>query len=186
MKHSNKPSNRIPFLRYTKMAIFALVLILATTSCSKSSDDEEEGNGNGYFISFKANGTSIEYKPDDFMVASFVDDGTYFLATFAGVGRSSAIQFQAHDHTAIVEKEYSGYFVKQATQTPAYVIGASISFSQLQVTHSTPDKDPDVNVTIDEITATTVRGSFSGTLKSKGKDDVNITKGKFFIPRNNV
>jgi len=45
--------------------------------------------------------------------------------------------------------------------------------------------NPIANVIISEISPTTVRGTFNGTLKADGKPDVLITQGEFFVWRAN-
>jgi len=45
--------------------------------------------------------------------------------------------------------------------------------------------NPVTSITITEITSTSVKGTFSGTVKASGKSDISITNGEFYVWRAN-
>ena len=59
-----------------------------------------------------------------------------------------------------------------------------ISYTIASIGYSNPDPNNDVRVAFTEITATTVRGTFSGTMKSTGRPNLSIS-GEFFAKRLN-
>lgn len=186
MKYLKQISKNISFLRYTKMAIAFLILITTALSCSKSSDDEDDKNG-VYVITFEANGILQKFTSDHFPIGDFHDNGTQYSGLFKANQSASSIGIQVYDNKPITEKTlYKGYAVTQATQTPAYAIGATLVYKEGQNTYVTPYVNPDVTVKIEKITTTTATGTFSGTLKSSGKPDVIITNGKFHVPLGDI
>lgn len=165
--------------RYFTIGFVLLALVLG--SCNKEDDEEEGGESDKYMISFKANGTLQEFTSDHFPMASFYDNGTQYNCLVTGTRSASRIGVEAMDKKPIIETTYTGYAITQATQTPAYVVGAAISYSEGQTIYITPYENPDVKVEITKITETTVQGKFNGTLKSSGKPDLVITEGKFLV-----
>lgn len=174
---------------FTKAASYLIIglamVAMLSGSCKKGdgSDEEEEDNGNGYKISLKVDGVLWEFEDQYFPpYGSFVDNGVLFSGTFGATGRASSVGLQVYDTKAIVKHDYSGYVV---TQTSGHntISGAVVSFADSQLSYSTQSiTNPTVHVQLTEITATTARGTFSGTLKSQnGKPDIKITDGKFYV-----
>lgn len=167
---------------------FAIIALLMG-SCSKDDeDDEEEGGGNGYKITFKVDGVSKEFADADFPPhGSFTDNGKQYSGSFIATGRASSVGFQVYDTKAIVEKDYSGYVITPTTgQNSLY--GAVVSYADGQLSYSSQSlTNPTVQVKITEITATSVRGEFSGTLKlQNGSANVTISDGKFYVKLNSA
>lgn len=158
--------NTIPVL------IFALFMISA---CSK--DEVEDGS---YRVKFKANGTPVEFNSQLTLTASFGQSGNQYVAVFTGYDAESNISIQVHDGKAIEEKNYSGYILSGSA-----FVGALIAYKDKAGTVYTQGVPGNASITVSEITATEVRGTFSGTLKATGKDDVIITEGEFFVKRLN-
>ena len=165
----------------TYLILVLAIMALLLSSCKK---DDNIG-GNSYMISFKTNGVLEEFPLEDAVSGSFYEDvtKTQFGLRFTGTDNPRKIYLDVYDDKMITESPYTGYAVTPATgQKPAYIVGAKIAYStDAQTTHSTISQNPDVTISISEITQTTVRGTFSGTLKSNGKADIDITEGKFFV-----
>ncbi len=154
------------------VVIFVLFMISA---CSK--DGVEDGS---YRVKFKANGTTVEFNSQFTSTASFGQSGNQYVAVFTGYDAESNISIQVHDGKAIEAKNYSGY-----VSTGSGFSGALIAYKDKAGTVYTQGVPGNASITVSEITATEVRGTFSGTLKATGKDDVMITDGEFFVKRLN-
>ncbi len=162
---------------------FTLVALFSVSCSSSGDDEEEEQTGNGYKITLKVDGVSKEFQDEDFPpFGSLTDNGTQYSASFAATGRASSVGFQVYDTKAIVQKDYSGLVITP-TSGHNLIYGAVLSYAESQDSYSTQSvTNPVVHVDIKEITSTSVRGEFSGTLKSQGtKADIKITEGKFYI-----
>lgn len=161
------------------------VVALFLGSCEKT-EEEEEDNGNGYKITFKVDGVLKEFADVDFPPSgTFTDNGTQYSAQFGATGRASSVSVQVYDTKAVIEKDYSGFEITPTTGHNS-LYGAVLSYADGQLAYSTQSiTNPNVHVKIKEITSTSVRGEFSGTLKSQnGKADINITEGKFYASVN--
>jgi hypothetical protein len=182
MENLKQTSKYLRFSQFTKMTIFVFSLLISITSCSTGSDDDVDDEIGDYKISFNANGVLQEFTSDHFPQGSVSDNGTQYIARFTGVRSSSTIQIEALDNKAIIKTSYSDYVITQATtQSLAFVVGASIAYAEGQTTYTTPSTNPNVLVTITEINSNSVRGTFSGTLQSNGKEDLVVTNGKFYV-----
>ncbi len=162
-------------------ALFALF----SSSCKTVDDDEEEENGNGYKITLKVDGVAKEFASEDFPpFGSFTDNGKQYSASFAATGRASSVGLTVYDTKAIVKKDYGGFVITPTTGANL-LYGAVVSYAEGQDSYSTQSiTNPTVQIKITEITATSVRGEFSGTLKSQnGKPDIIISKGEFYVQR---
>ena len=164
---------------------FALITLFLG-SCKKDGDGDDVDDSSSYIISFKLNGELQKFADENFPPSgSFYDDGTQYSGLFAATGYATSIGFQVYDTNAIVEKDYSGLVI---TPTSGHnsLYGAVVSYTNGQDSYSTQSvTNPTVHIKITEITSTSVRGEFSGTLKSQnGKADVVITEGKFFVSVN--
>lgn len=161
------------------------VLALFSSSCKTQDDEEEQGDGNGYKITFEVDGVAKEFSDKDFPpIGVFTDDGKQFTGHFAATGRASSVGFQVYDTKAIVKHDYIGYVITP-TSGHNMVYGAVVSYTDGQLSYSTQSiTNPTVQVEITEITTISVRGKFSGSLKSQsGKPDIRISKGDFFVQR---
>lgn len=171
---------------YLILSLACIALFLG--SCKKDGDDDDDDgrdDSGSYMISFKANGVFQEFTSEDFTKGAFSDNGTQYSSIVTGTRSSGqiAIGVEVFDNKAISETTYTGYVVTEATsQTPAYVVGASINYRDQQMIYLTGAQSPNVTIKITAITATSVQGTFSGTLKSGGGPDIVITEGKFYVP----
>lgn len=160
---------------------FILIALLAG-SCKK----EDEDAVNDYEISFKSNGDLDEFKVED-VAGSFYEDktGSQFGLRFTANKGEFTVYLDVYDLKAITESTYSGYkTTPPAGQKPTLIEGAKLAYNDgnTYTVHKTDIKNPDVTISISEITKTTVRGSFKGTLKASGKPDMVVTEGKFYVP----
>ena len=113
--------------------------------------------------------------------ASFSDNGTQYYAQVSATGRSNTIGLIVYDTKAIEEKDYSGFVITPTTGSNT-LYGAILTYTEGILEYSTESiSNPSVHVEITEITANSVRGEFSGILRSQnGNADINITEGKFY------
>lgn len=155
--------------------IFAIVF----SSCKK--DDNGDNGANDYVMKFKANGSQVVLNSQPSLVATFANAGAIFNGVFNGSDGASIMILQVYDSKNISETNYIGYKLVGSS-----FIGAVISYNDASGTgYAQGSVNPDTKVTISEITTTTVRGTFSATLKSAGKPDIAITDGEFFVWRAN-
>lgn len=166
---------------------FSLVALLSS-SCKKGDDgdDDDIGGGNGYKITLEVDGASKEFADEDFPpIGVFSDNGTQYNGQFGATGYASSVSFQVYDTKPIVKQKYSGFVITPTTGHNSFY-GAVVSYTDGQLSYSTQGKtNPTVNVEITEITASSVRGKFSGTLKSQnGKPDITVSKGEFYVRLN--
>lgn len=157
------------------------VVAMLTGSCKKEDVEDDEGDGDGYKITFKVDGVAKEFADKDLPPRGYIYEN---FGQFLGTARASSISFRVVDTKPIVKHDYSGYVVTP-TSDGNKVYGAVLSYSDGQLSYSTQSiTSPKVQVKITEITATSIRGEFSGTLESlNDKPDIKISNGKFYVER---
>lgn len=156
-----------------------VVLTMVFSSCKK--DDKGDNASDGYVMKFKVNGSQVVLNSQPSLVAAFANTGAIFNGVFNGSDGASIMILQVYDNKAISQTTYSGYKLVGSS-----FVGAIISYSDASGTgYAQGSANPDTKVTISEITTTTVSGTFSATLKSAGKPDIDITDGEFFVWRAN-
>lgn len=167
-------------------AVGTLLLALVSALGCSSSTDSTSTNGSTYFIRFTANGTQYEYHDQlAFPIsATFIHTGNEYNAVVAGESDNVAttggtISLGAFDVVPITTKTYGA--LQPVGTSGGFTLG-QITYTIGGVGYSNMDASNDIHVTFTEITATTVRGTFSGTLKSSGHPNVSIT-GEFFAKR---
>lgn len=172
---------------FTKTANYFIlglaVVALLLGSCKKEDVEDDEGQGDGYKITFKVDGVSKEFADKDFPPSgAFYDDGKQYRGIFGATGRASSVSLEVYDIKAILKKDYSGFVITPTTGNNS-LYGAIVSYADGQLGYSTQSiTNPTVQVKVTEITATSVRGEFSGTLKSQDKKtEIKITGGKFYV-----
>ncbi len=167
-------------------ASYLIICFTLVTLLLGSCKNEDEIK-NDYQISFKANGVLEEFVVEDDVAGSFYEDvtATQYGLRFTGTKQNFTIYLDVYDLKAITESTYSGYKTTPAVgQKPTIIEGAKIAYNDgdTYTVHKTDIKNADVTISISEISKTSVRGSFSGTLKANGKPDMVITEGKYFVP----
>ena len=169
---------------YTSRKAIALILGFAVLSIALAAckdKDDDNGGTEEYAFRFKANGSQVELKLKGALVAAFSHSGAINNGVFTGSDGVSSITLQVFDSKTISETTYSGYTIVGSS-----VIGALINYNDASGTgYSQGSVDPNVTVTITEITETTVRGKFNATVKATGKPDISITEGDFYVWRAN-
>lgn len=157
--------------------LFIALLSATFSSCSKDDEPAE----NDYYVRFNASGQKVEFKVHGSLVAAFGQSGSNHNAVFTGYDATSNISLQVFDNKAITTATYTGY-----TLSDSSFIGALIGYTDKSGTLYMQDAlNPVTSISISEITATTVKGTFSGTVKASGKTDISITNGEFYVWRAN-
>lgn len=159
------------------MAWALLVAVVILGGCKK--DDAEAGGP--YYMRFKVNGALVEFKVQASLVAAFGHADKVYNAAFTGYDIDSNISLQVFDSKEIGATTYSGYGLVNSA-----IVGAIIGYSDKSGTLYTQGAlNSDATITIAEITSSTVKGTFSGTLRANGKPDLAVTNGEFFVWRAN-
>lgn len=160
----------------TLLAGFILAILLFS-SCKK--DQTSQG---GYLMKFDVNGKTVEFTTQASLVAAFSNTGSQYLGVFTGYDANSNMSLSVFDNKAIVPGTFSGYSVSNGA-----LVGILITYQDdsgtVYVQSTTTSSDAVINIS--EITATTVRGTFSGTLETSGKQTISVTNGQFFVWRAN-
>ena len=157
--------------RQARILMLGFALLLLLSSCKK-----DDNGVSGYLIQFKANGKQVEFTEQASLLTLFYS-GSVYNALFSGYTASSNISLQVFDNKTISETTYSGY----ALVGSAFV-GALIDYQDTDGTiYTQGTANSDASVTITQLAATTVRGTFSATLKASGKPDMVISQGQFFV-----
>lgn len=152
------------------------LLVFVLVSCKKDNDD-----GGIYKMKFKANDTMVEFRTQASLTASYGQSGSQYNALFTGYDAESNMSLQVFDSKPIEEATYSGYVLSGSA-----FVGALIGYQDKSGTLFTQGaNNSNATINLTEITSTTVRGTFSGTLKASGKPDIQITNGEFFVWRTN-
>lgn len=162
--------------RLTATFFYLVVFTLLFNGCKK--DQSTQG---GYLMKFDVNGKTVEFTGQASLVAAFSNTGNQYLGVFTGYDANSNMGLQVYDNKAIVPGTFSGYAISNSA-----IVGVLIGYqdtSGTQYTQGTTNSD--AVITISELTATTVRGTFSGTLKAAGKSDISVTNGQFYVWRAN-
>jgi hypothetical protein len=158
---------------FLAIAVFAFVLI----GCKK---DDDAGSG-VYRMKFKVDGNQVEFNLQTALVAAFGQSGSQYNSVISGSDSKSNVGLQVFDNKIIATGKYSGYTISNSA-----VVGALMHYQDLNGTVYTQGTvSPDIEITINEINDTTVKGTFRGTLKSTGKANISITDGEFFVWRAN-
>lgn len=165
---------------FRRISIQILVLLLLAVTFGSCSKDDEPAE-NEYYVRFNANGQNVEFKVHGLLVAAFGQAGNQYNASFTGGNTNSNVSLQVFDNKAITSATYSGYVL-----TGSAFIGAIIGYQDNSGTLFTQGAvSPNSIITISEITSTTVKGTFSGTVTASGKSDISITGGEFYVWRAN-
>jgi hypothetical protein len=132
-------------------------------------------------MSFKVDGTTIEFTGSFSLTATFAQAGNVFSGIFTGYQGLSNMVLQVYDNKSISPTTYTAYGLVGTS-----FVGALLSYNNPNGTfYSQSSTNSDATITISEITEKTVRGTFSATLKAAGKADIAITEGKFYVWRAN-
>ncbi len=169
MKHIDRIKRTANYLLGT------VIILFITVSCST------QNSPSGYVMKFKADGTAIEFTGQSTVVAAFANSGSQYTATFTGYNSGSNISLTVYDNKAIAPGTFTGY-----TEDNSAFIGALIVYMDSNgKVYSQMTSNSDIKVVISQITATAVKGTFSGTLSSSDDSSISITNGEFYVWRVN-
>lgn len=171
-------------MTYSRRRLFTLAFVaplIVALGCGGSSDSTGPG-GSGYFVRFRAGGEQVSYTLQNSLLMTFSNSGSQYVGIVSGFDPSSNVNLQVYSNSAITATTYSGYNVSGGS-----LVGALVGYHPAGGTLYTSSSSSGVTatVTITELTATTVRGTFSATLYAAGKPDVSVTNGEFHVPRYN-
>jgi hypothetical protein len=163
------------------LTVYAILLPGCGGSSGTGPDDDQ--NPNGHYIRFKADGVQKEYTDDLLVYAFFTQVNPEYVFAGEGVGAGGSItdgsiSLSAMDVAPITTKTYGSYQLSGSGWTVGqilYRIGG--------VQYETSDVPSDVRVTLTQIGASEVRGTFSGTVKATGRPSIAISAGEFFLLR---
>ena len=167
----------------TLKAVVLTVAVLAV-ACGKDSDGGTGPSNDGdLFYRFDANGTRVTYTVQQSLLGSFSRNNNQRVLIITGFNANSNSALQVYSGADIGVGSYSGYTINPAQ---GVVIGTIMHYQDSNgVLYATDSSvNPTDVVTITDLTATTVRGTFSGRLKSAGRPDMVITNGEFLVKRN--
>lgn len=168
-------------LQLTKNAsTLASVLTLLCLMIISGSCGSDEGS-EGYVMRFNANGALVEFTAGGSLTASFSKDDNQYIGVFIGSDDTRTMVLKVYDTEEIADTVYRQFEPKGsgfAGSLIAYEDGTGASYTQGVLV-------PDIRVRVTEITSTSVRGAFGGTLKADGKPDIAVTGGEFFVKRIN-
>jgi hypothetical protein len=165
-------------MKHALMYLFFVINIFAFSACSNDDNDQI------YYIRFSANGNLIEYTNQLVLIAGFGQATGIYTGTVNGANDlSSNIGLQIYNNNPIVEGIYSGYGIIDNS-----VVGVIIGYTEKDsgvLFSSGGGPNVDATIEISEITPTSLRGTFNGTLLAAGRSNINITNGSFFVRRAN-
>lgn len=181
--------------------LFNLILIVA--GCKKKPVIVENNNGQ-YFVKFKANGAQQNFTIPS-STAQFHDSITvagkkvHIYAVGAAGMNFHSIQFGIYSDkvlTGTTNYRESDLLYGYQPQMIMIYVNNPTSFGNLSIgsydplpPYSFPSIPRDCSISLTEVTATSIKGTFSGTVyleKPNGEPDLNnktsITNGEFFLP----
>lgn len=168
-------------LRFFSVRAPFLLLILGTTlvaACDSGSTDGDPEPGE-YFVRFSAGGTPISFTRQGSIVGTFAQSGNQHNAIFTGYDETTGIHLQIYDREAVTEQTYSGYGFEADA-----VVGVLIGYYNADASYASGiSPTEETRVVVSEITETSVRGTFQGTVMADGRPDLVLTDGEFFVQR---
>lgn len=147
--------------------LFVSLAVVTLASCKKDKDDAP-----AYYLSAKVDGTKKDFNTA--IVAQKEGDATngysVYIVAAGGTATSPlpAFDLTISDDVAITAKTYT------ATATQIQADGSYTPDSQ-----SSYDSDTDFTITVSSITATEIKGTFSGKVEDSSGGVKTITEGSF-------
>lgn len=142
--------------------IFLAAFVIGYNSCADKQENESQ-----YFISFKADLTRIVFTDQPVLRAAFSETNGIYNCTITGHDLRSSIILQAIDDSAITTGTY---------------YNALISYQDDNGNIFEQDAGSDNVITITELTDSSVRGTFEGTVRAPGSI-ITVSEGVFFVGR---
>lgn len=174
----------------------SLILILVVLGCSKDNNSENDGEVGGfdYFIRFKANGESKEYK---FVIVNNVpatsvsgsvnvdyenpinnENGYQSMISMLSNANNSEKIFLFTIFTEARISENVNY-TEENTSIMAASFNDGVNF------YSSDDESPDLEIVWTSISDSEARGKFSGVLYDENDSPLEVTNGEFYVLSNN-
>jgi hypothetical protein len=148
---------------------------LLLTACGGSSTGP---SGGSYYLRFTANGTLVNFTAQPSLLAAFGQSGSQYNALITGFDASSNASVQLFDGTPITPKSYSGY-----TLVGNAFVGVLLTYQDAAgIVYSSGSTG---TAAVTQLTATTVTGTFSGTLQASGHPNLPVINGQFYVKRAN-
>jgi len=171
-------------MRFFRLCARGAALSLSLAVLASCGGDSGTGPFDGsLYLKLRVNGTLYEYSLAGGLLAAFAGGGTnYNVAITGNDAGSSNVVLQAFDTSPVTTGTYTGFTVTTGVE------GALMTFHD----PSGVDYDVDVSIpgtvatiTITEISANQVAGTFSATLGATGYANVSVTEGSFRVARVN-
>ena len=169
----------MPRFRMVRTSAFAAhIVCLALFAGCKSSTGPSSST---YSATFSANGSTVQYTTQSSLLAAFAQASTQYDCIVSAFDASSSLSLQMYDGSAITAKAYSGYNVVGGA-----LVGVLVVYQDAAgVVYRSGGVTTDALITVTQITSTTIRGTFQGTVKSAGHANVVIANGTFYVKRAN-
>jgi len=172
-------------MKKSYLYLLTCLMIFLAVSCKKDEEDDpkETGGNTEYYIRFKADGTDHVIDDQPALLATFSSASSQYISNITGSDgtKNTGFTIQLFDGTPIRDTVYTGYENKGT-----YYNGALLSFSSNDSKSYGSGYPSDAYVTVDTLTATYIKGTFSGTVRElTGTGTLSITEGKFYVKRVN-
>ncbi len=147
-----------------------LVVSLAVLTLSSCKKDKTESKT--YHLTAKIDGVKIDFS-SSLAAEKYLDPQNGYTLSVLGIGGNTSVALPAldlmiHDDTEITTKTYN------PSQHSAYSTYNDVDFE-------TYDSNTEFSITITSITATEVRGTFTGKFVHSGPGNiVNVSEGSFY------
>ena len=169
------------FFRLCARGAVLTLMLVSLTSCG---GDAGAGPFDGsLFMKLRVDGTLYEYSLAGGLLAAFAGGGTNYNLSISGNDAGATfVVLQAFDTAPVTTGTYTGFTITTGVE------GALMTFHD----PSGVDYDVDVGIpgtvatiTITEISANQVAGTFTATLGATGHANVSVTEGSFRVARAN-
>ncbi|HEV8613194.1 MAG TPA: hypothetical protein VGQ73_06765, partial [Gemmatimonadales bacterium] len=152
---------------------FLLLYGILFTACKSSTGP----SGGSYYLRFNANGTLVNFTAQPSLLCAFGQSGSQYNALITGFDATSNASVQLFDGTPIAQKSYSGY-----TIIGTAFVGVLLTYQDATgVVYSSGSGANTGTATITQLTATTVTGTFTGTLVANGHPNLAVSNGQFYV-----
>ena len=142
-----------------KKILFVSFAVITLASCKKSSSDSQH-------VSAKFDGVKTEFNVALAAQSSNAGKSVQIVAT--GGTPYPALVLTIDDDAAIAVGTY--------TASPDFDAGASYAVSS-----DSYDSNDDFTITVTSISATAIKGTFSGKVENSSSTTVNVTEGSFYV-----
>ena len=155
---------------FTHLSLLSTLMVFSAffTGCKKDQPDKT------YYIRFKYDDKHPEYTEPLSVYASFEHIGDY-SCILTESSSFYTMKLQVNDYKPIDTGTYQIQGLGDSTLVHAYIDWNTSSH------YSSASDSGNATITILEITSTTVRGTFSGTVTAPGQTEIILREGEFFL-----